>query len=479
MIDSLKPYAFLKPGGVTWLDTIPAHWQMRKLRHCGAIVGGMTPSMAEPAFWGGNVPWITPKDMKTPILGDSQMRVTGQAIHVTSLRVLPPGAVLLVVRGMILARRVPVARTTVPTTINQDMKAIVPTGAVDPAFLAAALESAQQVLAPLIDEAGHGTKRFPTERWREVVLPFPPPEEQAAIVRFLDHADRRIRKYIAAKRKLIALLNEQKQAIIHRAITRGLDPNVRLKPSGTDWLGDIPEHWQVMRIKHVAKMESGHTPSRSVPEHWLETNDIPWVSLNDTKALDASDYISDTKFRINELGLKNSSARMLPQGVVVFTRDATVGKAAITTRRMAVSQHLIAWVCGPRIKNEYLLRVFYAMQAELSRFTFGATIATIGMDDVRKLTTPVPPIKEQARIVEYVANACASVDKAIELGRCGVRALDEFRTRLIAAVVTGRIDVRAVCIPRKPEDASQLDEQDLGDLDETPGELPEPEEAVA
>src|SRR5690606_34509668 len=97
-------------------------------------------------------------------------------------------------------------------------------------------------------------------------FPLPPPDEQAAIVRFLDHADRRIRRYIRAKQKLIKLLEEQKQAIIHRAVTRGLDPNVRLKPSGVEWLGDVPEHWSVKRFKFLARVTSGQVDPR-LPEY--------------------------------------------------------------------------------------------------------------------------------------------------------------------------------------------------------------------
>lgn len=97
----------------------------------------------------------------------------------------------------------------------------------------------------------------------QIPIPCPPPEEQAAIVRFLDHADRRIRRYIRAKRQLIALLNEQKQAIIHRAVTRGLDPHVKLKPSGVEWLGDVPEHWEVKRLKYFADITYGSSPHNS------------------------------------------------------------------------------------------------------------------------------------------------------------------------------------------------------------------------
>ena len=136
---------------------------------------------------------------------------------------------------------------------------------------------------------------------------------------------------------------------------------------------------------------------------------IPWVSLNDTKQLAKVDYIFDTAEQVSELGLANSSAHILPERAVVFTRDATVGLAAITTRPMAVSQHLIAWICKEDILPEYLLRVIYAMKGELDRLTAGATIKTIGMPLIGQLTTPLPPIAEQKSIVAAVELIVARV----------------------------------------------------------------------
>lgn len=163
-------------------DDLPSGWTARKLRHCGVIVGGMTPSMAHPAFWGGSIPWVTPKDMKRSELSDSLDRVTDDALRLTSLHMLPAGTVLLVVRGMILARRIPIAVTTRALTINQDMKALIPKPDISPKFLALAMSSAEEALALLIDESGHGTRRLPTERWREVRIPVPPLQEQIAIL---------------------------------------------------------------------------------------------------------------------------------------------------------------------------------------------------------------------------------------------------------------------------------------------------------
>ncbi len=118
-----------------------------------------------------------------------------------------------------------------------------------------------------------------------------------------------------------------------------------------------------MKVKFVAKMESGHTPSRSEPSNWVDDECvIPWVSLNDTKHLKEHDYIGDTAVRIGEEGMKNTSAHLLPDGVVVFTRDSTIGLTAITTCPAAVSQHIIASVPGPRITPKYLLLSFKVMQ---------------------------------------------------------------------------------------------------------------------
>jgi type I restriction enzyme S subunit len=194
-------------------------------------------------------------------------------------------------------------------------------------------------------------------------------------------------------------------------------------------------------MKWVARMESGHTPDKKIEAYW-ENCEIPWVSLNDTGYLKEHDYISDTAYRVNELGIANSSARLLPERVVVFSRDATIGRCAITTRPMAVSQHFIAWVCGDDIFPEYLLMRLRSMTQELERLTTGATLKTIGMPDVRTLQTPVPPLDEQKSVVAYIQRSCADIDLFIAAAEKTITLLQERRSALISAAVTGQIDVR-------------------------------------
>ncbi|TPK36404.1 hypothetical protein FJ867_14910 [Mesorhizobium sp. B2-5-3] len=272
-------------------------------------------------------------------------------------------------------------------------------------------------------------------------VPFPSLSEQTAISSFLDRETGKIDALVEEQRRLIELLKEKRQAVISHAVTKGLNPDAPMKDSGVEWLGQVPEHWNVIRIKWIARMESGHTPDKKVVAYW-EDCDIPWVSLHDTGYLKYNDYISETAQYVNELGLANSSARLLPTGVVVFSRDATIGRCAITTRPMAVSQHFIAWVPGTMVTPEFLLYCLRSMTQELDRLTFGATVKTIGMPDVRGLTIGLPPIGEQIAIIEHVLNSCLEIDRLIRTAENVVALLQERRSALISAAVTGKIDVR-------------------------------------
>lgn len=219
----LDPNVRLRPSSVAWLGNVPEHWEVRKLRHCGSISGGLTPSMADRSLWDGDVSWVTPKDMKRFTISAASMNVSAKALEVTSLRLIPSGSVLLVVRGMILARRVPIARTSHPVTINQDMKAIVPATGIDAGYLAYRMDAAQATFVPMIDEAGHGTKRFPTERWKNLAVAIPPVSEQRQIVSHLDQATARLATTASNTEREIELLHEYRTRLIADVVTGKLD----------------------------------------------------------------------------------------------------------------------------------------------------------------------------------------------------------------------------------------------------------------
>jgi len=294
---------------------------------------------------------------------------------------------------------------------------------------------------------GGANQNIHAENIKEQMLFCPPLPEQQTIALFLDRETAKINALIAKKERLIELLQEKRAALISQAVTKGLDPMVPMKDSGVEWLGEIPAHWEVKRLKFAARLETGHTPNRSIAEYW-ENCTIPWVTLNDVGYLKDHEHIFETTNYINSLGIANSSARLLPAETVILSRDATVGRCGILGRPMATSQHFVDWICHEELLPKYLLLVFRGpMQQEFERLTMGATLRTIGMPDVNSFCVPLPPISDQKEIVLYIEDETTKIDALISRIREGIEKLKEYSTALISAAVTGKIDVRGEIVP--------------------------------
>jgi type I restriction enzyme S subunit len=177
-------------------------------------------------------------------------------------------------------------------------------------------------------------------------------------------------------------------------------------------VGVIPVEWDVVLLDSVSRRASGHTPDKAHPEYW--GGDIKWVSLADSHRLD-DHYINETTATITAKGIANSSANILPAGCCIVSRDAGVGKSAVLAEEMAVSQHFMAWHCGPSLNNHYLYFLLQAMKSELERIAIGNTIKTIGLPYFKSLRVPLPSIVEQ----QSIASALLDVDQLIrELAAC-------------------------------------------------------------
>ena len=233
-------------------------------------------------------------------------------------------------------------------------------------------------------------------------------------------------------------------------------PYPEYKESELGWLGKVPTHWDVIRTKLVARLESGHTPSRQNPEYW-ENCTIPWFGLADVWQIrdGRREYVSETNEKVSELGLAHSAARLLPKGTVILSRTASVGFSAIMDTDMATTQDFVNWVPGPRIRSDYLLYVFRAMTHEFRRLTMGSTHQTIYMPDVGRFCTPVPPVEEQERVVGFIRGEVAKIDALVEKKERLIELLQEKRTALITQIVTKGLDPR---VPMKDSRVEWLGE---------------------
>src|SRR5664280_30646 len=204
------------------------------------------------------------------------------------------------------------------------------------------------------------------------------------------------------------------------------------------WLDRVPARWPVMKLTHVARLGSGHTPSRSHPEWWLDCT-VPWITTGEVQGLrdDRVETLTNTREKISLLGLANSSAELRPIGTVVLSRTASPGYSAVMGVPMATSQDYVTWTCGPRLDPWYLLWCLRAMRQDLlGRLAMGSTHKTIYVPDIQTLKIPVPTLLEQRAIVACLRTFNASVDQAIDLDRRHMGLLNERKKTLITAAVT-------------------------------------------
>lgn len=302
------------------------------------------------------------------------------------------------------------------------------------------------------------------EEFKQIYCCVPPLPEQTAIVRYLDYMDRRIRRYINAKKKLITLLNEQKQAIIHQAVTRGLNPNVRLKPSGVEWLGNVPESWGVASVKRHYNIQLGkmlqtaanNTTDIAVP--YLKAQHVQWFSvrMNDLPTMWASPS-----------EIRQFSVR---EGDLLVCEGGEGGRCSLlhnidTPVIIQNALHRVRPTAG--YHNEFLQYVLNAVSASgyFDALNNKATIAHFTRDKFGALEIPVPPDHEQSGVIKFLNDATINLDATIANVKRESYLLREYRTRLIADVVTGKLDVReaAASLPEEAEG------EPLDDIESTAG----------
>lgn len=293
----------------------------------------------------------------------------------------------------------------------------------------------------------------------EAILP--PADEQAAIVRFLDWANGRLEQAIRAKRKVIALLNEQKQAIIRRAVTRGLDPSANLKDSGVPWLGDIPQHWEVRRVKQAARILRGKFSHRPRNDPSLYDGQYPFIQTG--AVAQAGKFITSYGQTLNEKGFAVS--KLFPSGTLVMTIAANIGEVAVLTFDACFPDSIVGFVPSARTDRDYLYMVFLCMKPELLREAPVNTQGNLNVERIGAMGIPFPPLDEQSELAKHAEAETIVFHAGIERLQREIDLLREYRTRLIADVVTGKLDVReaAAHLPDESSIEAREDEIELND----------------
>ena len=313
-----------------------------------------------------------------------------------------------------------------------------PSAAIDGAYLARVLQAPPIAHQFHVEAQGITRYGLTQDDILSASVPLPPPEEQTAIVRYLDHADELINRYISATERLIALLEEQRQAVIHQTVTRGLDPDVPSKRSGIEWPAEVPYHWQLPQLKQVTRILRGKFAHRPRNDPSLYGGPYPFIQTGDVAT--ANKIIKDHRQTLNEQGLGVSA--MFPAGTLVMTIAANIGDVAILDFEACFPDSIVGFVPTDKVERDFLYYVFLAMKSE---FVSEAPVNTQGNLNVERIGSrkiPLPTVAEQNFIVRHISEATAHIDAAANIAHSQISLIGEYRTRLMADAVTGQIDVR-------------------------------------
>jgi type I restriction enzyme S subunit len=456
MIAELKPYAEYKESGLQWLGPVPRHWEVRRLRH---LIKGRLTYGANAAAEFTNRDW--PRYIRiTDFRADGSLKAdTFRSLPPSIARdyMVNPGDILLARSGATVGKAFLVVKLTgAACHAGYLIRARPNCSLISSEFLFAFTQSA--VFSAWKDSTFNTAtiQNIGADKYANLSVAFPPPQEQAAIVRFLLWVNGRLGRAIRAKRKVIALLNEQKQAIIHRAVTCGLDPSGPLKSSGISWLGDIPQHWDIQRTKNVFRLRT----EKSGLAHGMELLSIyTHIGVRPRKDLEQ----------------KGNKASTTDDYWIVRKGDLIVNKLLAWMGAVGSSDYdgvtspaydvlmPIRPLCSHYYHHLFRTKLYLRQFKQRSRGIMDMRLR-LYFDQLGQIPVPFPPVNEQRAIVAFYAESTADLTAAITRLEREIELFIEYHTRLVTDVVTGKLDVREAEARMTEEAApeSAEDDTDLG-----------------
>lgn len=426
----------MKDSGVAWIGNIPSTWKVVKLKNVGTIQTGATPTKTEQSLYYSSesgVPWIKAENLGTfnPIIRANEY-LTDEGCK--QGRVFPPNTVYI----CCIASVGKVGYSTISCSCNQQINGIVFNGNMFwkyGFYMSIAQETLYSVYA-----SGNVMKIINSERQANLLCPFPEYAEQQKIAAHLDRKCTQIDALIANAEQQIEKLKVYKQSVITETVTKGLDPDVEMKDSGVEWIGEIPENWEVIRLKNLATIVRGGSPRPAGDERFY-VGSIPFMKIADITK-DENKYVYDCVSSIKEAGLVHT--RMVePETLLLTNSGATLGVPKITMFRTTFNDGIAAFLNLD--KKIDILYAFYSLKARTKLFLESASMGmgqpNLNTEIIGNTLITLPSIEEQNEIVAYLDEKCSQIDKLIALKQQKIEKLQQYKKSLIYEYVTGKKEV--------------------------------------
>ena len=430
-------YEEYKDSGVEWLDVIPSHWVMSKIKYIAPFQVGWTPPTGNDSNFIGENIWANISDLRGKIITDTVKRISDKAAKEASMDITPKGSLLysfkLSVGSVSFAGRDMYTNEAIASFTSDSLLPLEYLYYVLPKFL---IENASTNI--------YGARILNQELIRNAIILKPTYEEAKTIANFLDYQTAQIDTLIDKQQTLIQLLKEKRQAVISHAVTKGLNPDAPMKDSGVEWLGEVPEHWVVAQLKfNTLVMQTGPFGSQLHAEEYIEDG-IPLI--NPAHMIDG-EIVPDSRVTVDKATQERLERHKLSEGDIIFARRGELGRCAI------VHKHQKGWICGTgslratlndKLISEYayLLITSDGLISELSLESKGSTMDNLNTETLGRVRMPVPPRNEQNEIISYVSQVFGKYKVLIGNAERAIQLMQERHTALISAAVTGKIDVR-------------------------------------
>ncbi len=421
-----------KDSGIEWIGEIPADWNLKKLKHTFAISSGTTPKSDNLEYWDGDIPWVTPADYKTEdkYVYHGRKFLSEAGVNAANLQLLPVNSIIFSKRAPIGA----VAITGAKLAINQGCISCVPAIECDIRYYYFILS----IYTEQFNLLGSGTtfKEISSKDFGNFTVPVPSVSVQKKLADYLDRKCSRIDAVIARQQKVIEKLKAYKLSVITEAVTKGLNPDVPMKDSGIEWIGEIPEHWKIAKIKNYCQLKTGVTPSISNAE-WFG-GEVQWFTPGD---FNESYRLSKSKRTLSRKALESNVAVIAPANTVMIIGIGTAGKVGLADVECSFNQQITALLANS-VNPKFLMYWMIANTKFLRETALFTTLPILNNQTIGNYLLLCPANRiEEKQIVDFLDEKCNEIESTISAKENIIDKLVDYKKALIYEVVTGKKEV--------------------------------------